>query len=74
MATLDNIWKIATKKACTQQKQLETAVHSANATALTAIPTEATGNLSTTPPAPNPSYKTKTMTLEELTETCHQLV
>jgi hypothetical protein len=49
------------------------AIHSANTTTVTTVPTVATGNLSTTPPAPNPSYKTETMTLEELVETCHWL-
>jgi hypothetical protein len=61
---MDNIWKNAA----------ETAIHSTTATTATTVPTAATGNPSTTLPAPSPSYNTKTITLEELTEMRHRLV
>jgi hypothetical protein len=72
---MDDIWKKAAKKI--HAKQNQAAIHS-TATATTAIPTvqptTATGNLSATPPDPTPLYDAETMTLEQLAETCHQLV
>ena len=61
---MDDIWNNAA----------ETAIHSTTAATATTVPTAATGNPSTTLPAPSPSYNTETMTLEELAETRHRLV